>query len=166
MNIFFLDKCLYRCVDKYHYKHLIKIILEICQMMYSDFGGDPEHDMLFGKPYRRTHANHPMTRWVNATPHNYLVAGAIGLILCKRYTSEYKRQHACEARIRWLVKHRTMNMRGQVGSGYECKCSHKVCSVLRGCTPIPQCMPDVCKREDTFDAYVVYYDEVKIPKLG
>lgn len=139
-------------------------------MMYAEYTPTLQHDKEVGVAYKRTHSKHPMTRWVNASIYNYWTAGSIGLILCKRYTREYARVHACEKRIRWLMNNNLFKLRSRsydgIEQGYTAECNHHACALLRYCDTIPQCMPDHCKKPNAFDGYNTYYETVKVPMLS
>lgn len=152
MNIFILSLCVFRSADMYLWKHCIKIILEICQMMSSyltpsELQLSRDHGI---EPYKPTHARHPMTLWVNRSMNNYLWAGNMALALCQRYTDRYGKDHACEYRIRWLMNHVE---RPYVEGTLLSTCGHAACMYML--TPIPQCMPDEYKVDEDDTACVV-----------
>lgn len=138
MNIFFLHMNPRICAQMYVDKHVIKIILEVCQMLCAVWHiTDPDHEF-HNPPYKLAHKNHPCTIWARTSITNYNWLCQHGIELCKEYTYRYGKQHASEKYI-------------------------KVMSEL--IPPIPdigfttpaQAMPDIYKDDDPVDAYRQYY---------
>jgi hypothetical protein len=114
MNIFWLSKSLRRCARYYCNKHCIKIILEITQVLFCahhvisavsvDTGEYWAPILPSGaRPYRKTHANHPVSVWARARLGNYRMACRMGLELCREYTYRYGgKVHKCESLLRAL----------------------------------------------------------------
>lgn len=97
MNLFILDKdpilaARYNCD-----KHCIKIILESAQMMCNLY---PKNK----SPYRHTHINHPMTKWVGLTSANFKWCLAHAKALCAEYTKRYGKVHKTQAVIEWIER--------------------------------------------------------------
>lgn len=81
MNIFILDMDLRKNAQAYCDKHLVKIILEIAQLMctvVNEMGGI--------SPYKTTHKNHPCTRWLMENGANWELL----LSLAEELNKEYK----------------------------------------------------------------------------
>lgn len=94
MNIFFLHLDPQKCAEFYADKHVVKIIIEIAQMMSA------AHHLLpcgLAPPYRKTHANHPCAVWVRASAANYDWTLRLFRALCAEYTHRYGRTHKCES---------------------------------------------------------------------
>lgn len=116
MNIFWLDKNIAKMVSYYTDQHLIKIILEITQMLYTalwmNYGENLEYieanaPMIKSgtrRGYRPTHKGHPMTKWVAQSGANYRIACKVGLALCARKKKVYEDtdDHACKPHLLWL----------------------------------------------------------------
>lgn len=71
---------------------VVKIALEVAQILCTSL-----HHQGKSAPYKPSHAHHPITKWVIASPTNALWAHRHGLELCRIYTGWRHRQHACEA---------------------------------------------------------------------
>lgn len=155
MNISVLSTCIGECATEYMWRHCIKIILEITQMMCAYLTEEEVQCMLRDglTPYKPTHRKHPMTVWVNTSYDNYRWSGALALALCTRYRHAYGKTHACRAMLVWMVQH---IQRPRVDGTITPCCSHHVCSAFN-LTSIPQCMPDIYKDEDSVVAYQSYY---------
>jgi hypothetical protein len=84
------------------------MILETTQLLYTAHHQLQKNDnwaeKLPKKPYRATHVNHPVSRWVRQCPANYIFAANLGLSLCKEYTFRYFRIHSSQTHIEWLVQ--------------------------------------------------------------
>lgn len=159
MNIFFLSMTPYEIADMYCDQHVVKIILEICQMLYT------AHDQQFiikmapfnksgkARGYRPAHKNHPMTMWVGSSEENYIFAANLAIALASEYTARYAKTHSCEEHARWL--------RDNIPKHFELRVSPKAYyateDIPPGLTPIPECMPDEYKRSSITEAYQLYY---------
>ena len=80
MNIFFLDLEPKKCAEYHVDSHVVKIILEACQMMATAY---PKG----GAPYKHTHANHPMAVWVRSSLDNFIWTLDYCYALCSEYTA-------------------------------------------------------------------------------
>ena len=96
MNIFAVDsdpiiaaRCL---VDK----HVVKMILETAQILCSAFPAGYA-------PYRRTHYNHPCSKWVRDSARNFNWLIAHGIALNEEYVYRFnaKKDHASHKVILW-----------------------------------------------------------------
>lgn len=119
-------------------KHVVKMILETCQMLCAVWHiVDPEHK-IYEPPYKLAHKNHPCTIWVRTSLGNYKWLCQLGLELCKEYTYRYGKTHACEKYIITL--------------------SEQVPPIPDdGFTTPAQAMPDMYKDHDAVEAYRMYY---------
>jgi hypothetical protein len=114
MNIFFLSKSLKRCA-RYHFdKHVIKMILELTQLLSTAHWAlatkAKAHTHLErlrekGRVYKATHTNHPSAKWTRAHINNYTYVAKLGLALCREYQLRYgeHKEHKCESMIVWLL---------------------------------------------------------------
>ena len=115
MNIFYLDKSPVDCAKMHADKHVVKMILEYCQLLstahrvldgvqtvgFSESGrkknvyhiNDSRNDSL----YSATHINHPSAVWVRKSEKNYMHLVCILVHLCKEYTYRYGKIHKCES---------------------------------------------------------------------
>jgi hypothetical protein len=115
MNIFYLDKSAVECAKMHADKHVVKMILEYCQLLstahrvldgvqtvgLSESGrkktvyhiSDNRNDIL----YSATHINHPSAVWVRKSVKNYMHLVCILVHLCGEYTYRYGKIHKCES---------------------------------------------------------------------
>lgn len=104
MNIFFLHFDPETCAQMHVDKHVIKMILETCQLLCSAWHmADPEHK-LYTPCYKLTHKNHPSAIWTRESKSNYDWLCQLGLELCKEYTYRYGKTHTCQKYIISLSK--------------------------------------------------------------
>ena len=140
MNIFYLDRDPKIAAQMMCDKHVVKMILESAQMLstaHRVVDGDYRADR--GGFYKIAHKNHPSTIWVRASSENYRWLWKHFDALLKEYTHRYGKHHATE-RLRNILYMPPLN-------------------IVHGVplTDPPQCMPEVCKGEDTVLAYQNYY---------
>lgn len=135
MNIFYLDTDLTKCAEAYVDRHIVKIPLEIAQMLCTarNLAGQ-------STKYRSTHINHPMNIWVRQSRKNYVWTCELGLALCEEYSYRYNKVHACQAVIQ--------------------NCLENIPDFdLLDETTMPQCMPEECQVIDNpVEAYRRYYN--------
>lgn len=139
MNIFFLDWNARKCAKMHCNAHVIKMILETCQLLCS-----AHHitNSSFCPPYRLTHPNHPCAVWVRESIHNYKWLCELGCALCDEYYYRYGKRHKSEIPIRALK----FNTPPLPDNGFT----------------IPaQAMPDEYKCISPVDAYRAYYSKEK-----
>jgi len=149
MNIFFLSLNPSTCAQLYCDQHVIKILLEIVQMLYT------AHDPLmilecapFNKQgtrrgYRQAHKNHPMCRWVRSSRRAYTITCNIGIALALEYNRRFGKIHACSEHVQWL------SLREPV--------AYEPFSSSDSTLGVPECMPDEHKDPDLVKAYRSYY---------
>jgi hypothetical protein len=117
MNLFILYNDPVKSAQAHCDKHVIKMILETCQMLYTAHW-TAAHSVLLvktrakvetpsslatsPKPYKPAHINHPCTKWIRASLENYLYACNLGIALGEEYTYRWGKTHACEEHARWL----------------------------------------------------------------
>ena len=164
MNIFFLPKT---SAQYYFNRHCVKIILEICQLVYTAhwiLDGDNDTDEwivqhladLDLKPYKKTHFNHPTSKWVRQSVENYIYACTMGLELCYEYTRRYGKIHKSQVRLEWLLAHSPTQFVPIDIQGYLA-----TENIPDGCTPIPLAMPVEYHSRDAIDSYRHYYIHAK-----
>lgn len=112
MNIFFLSLIVQESALFHNDKHVVKMILELCQMLWSahyvlnNVEGIAKAEREGIKVYRNTHSNHPMTVWVRSSYINYLYTCFAAVALCYEYTYRYSKkkvkQHLSQVIIEWL----------------------------------------------------------------
>lgn len=84
MNIFWLDKDIKKCAEYHCDSHVVKMITELAQMMCAPF-----HLFNIEVPYKLTHKNHPCTKWVCNSIHNWLIARNIVIALNDEWKYRY-----------------------------------------------------------------------------
>jgi len=162
MNIFILDQDSVLCAQYHNDKHVVKMILESCQLLST------AHRMLDGNEYKgttqsgrtvrrwalpdareqqlyhATYIHHPCAIWCRLSSQNYLWLCSLTTALCHEYTYRYNKVHKCQSsgllEALLLTPHRIPNV---------------------GITPFAQAMPVDCKRLDAVDAYRTYYQQKK-----
>ena len=114
MNIFYLDNNVTKCAEYHMDRHVVKMILEYCQLMstahrildgleYEDYSPNGRRVKRFKLPetkdsviYSATHINHPSAVWARANKQNYLWLHKLTVALAREYTHRYGKVHACE----------------------------------------------------------------------
>lgn len=140
MNIFFLHANVRRCARWHCNKHVVKMLLESCQLLYTahwSFVSNEEAPDLTGAPvtttgqrgYKPTHRHHPCAKWVRASLAHYRWLAALAAELAREYRHRYgaTKTHACEAHVAWLASHPPAGLKDV------------------GWTPPPSAMPDEFK---------------------
>jgi hypothetical protein len=147
MNIFFLDWNPHQAA-KYHCdKHVVKMILECAQLLYS------AHWVLTPSrvpesAYKKTHINHPCSIWVRESIENYEWLCELAIALCSEYTYRYGKIHKTQKHIEWLIRN----------PPFDIPPVHK--------TPVRLAMPDEYKIEDPIESYRLFYRESKMKQRG
>lgn len=153
MNFFLFARRPERCARHYCDKHLVKIILEILQLLFSavsiaEFDGEqmPLDDVYLHKhnvvkTYRVTHRNHPCAICVRRSSRAFWYVCELGLALCAEYTLRFRKTHACERGIRALHE------RGLLRVSRDAFKPETVTALVpsrRGPVRVPLCMPEEC----------------------
>ena len=139
MNIFFLSWHPKIAAEYHCDKHVVKMIIETAQMLYSAHSHPPEN------AYKQTHKNHPCTIWARYSLFNYMWLCSLGIWLCKEYTFRYGKIHKTQSHIEWLFNNPPVFQR------------------TNGTYPA-QAMPIEYKRESPIKAYETYYKESKVKR--
>lgn len=158
MNIFVLDNDAATSARMMCDKHVVKMILESCQLLST------AHHVLDGeelyvnsgkrkyKTYicikknicKATMINHPCTIWVRETRANYIWLWRHAYALCKEYTRRYNKIHVMEQMLlNELHDPPTKITKGKI-------------------TPFAQAMPDQYKDANAVVAYRKYYINEKV----
>lgn len=92
MNIFILDNDIQTSVQYYIDKHIVKIPLEVAQLLCTArrLSGDER------PKYKSTHINHPWSLFTRFNRENYLYVCCYGMELCSEYEYRYGKKHACQ----------------------------------------------------------------------
>lgn len=101
MNIFILSKDIKKSVSYYVDKHVIKILLEVSQLLCS------VHHMN-GKqaPYKLTHKNHPIGIWARSSLSNYNYLCSLGMELSHEYTYRFGKIHKSQQVVEWCIENK------------------------------------------------------------
>ena len=83
-------------------KHVVKMILETAQMLYSVHWYKELELPL--DAYKKAHINHPCSIWARTSVDNYIWLCKLGLELSKEYTFRYEKIHKTQKHIEWLFK--------------------------------------------------------------
>ncbi len=148
MNIFLLSLCPQLAAQMHCDKHVVKMILETAQLLYSAHHVVGTQN-LPDDAYRMTHKNHPCSIWTRESVANYKWLAELGWWLCKEYQFRYgeSKVHKTERHIVWLRENPPAIPEGPQ-------------------TPFRQAMPDPFKCEDPVVAYQTYYRESKLKERG
>ena len=131
MNLFILSSNPTEAAEAHADKHVVKMILEACQMLYSAHWTAAFPELLENKSaiavsraqkllalppsllkaparnggeqgYRPVHLHHPCTKWIRASLENYMWACELALAIGQEFTFRYGKIHGCQAHAEWL----------------------------------------------------------------
>jgi hypothetical protein len=145
MNIFFLSLNPREAARLHCDKHVVKMILETAQLLYSaHWVLNPEG--LCENAYKLAHKNHPCSIWVRTSITNYLWLASLGWWLCKEYQHRYGIQkiHKTEEHIIWLLNNPPISI-----------------DYIEFTRPA-LAMPVEYKQEDPIESYKLFYIESKL----
>lgn len=133
MNLFILSANPVEAAQAHADTHVVKMILEACQMLYSAHWTTSYPQLLEVKSaigisraqkalelplsiadapfrkgssergYRPVHLHHPCTRWIRETIGNYNFACELALAIGEEYRFRYGKEHLCAEHARWLL---------------------------------------------------------------
>ena len=143
MNIFFLYKNPRKAAEAHCDKHVVKMIIETAQLLYSAHW--VTESLLPANAYKLAHKNHPSAIWTRESLTNYMWLCSLGWWLCKEYQFRYgeTKTHKSEEHIVWLLNN-----------------PPKLPFI--DMTPIRLAMPDEYKTADAIEAYRTFYIESKL----
>ena len=97
MNLFLLSVSPRRAVRLYGQRHVIKMVLEACQLMNNVYH---IHECSI-KPctYRPTHMRHPWSIWASRRKRNFIILGAFAIAMCVEFRRRRGKPHKCEQQI-------------------------------------------------------------------
>jgi hypothetical protein len=128
MNIFFLHPNPRKAARWHLDKHVVKMILESVQMLYTAHWVLCYPELLTCKSpvavsclqktlaappvfltaptsgYRPVHVHHPCTVWVRTTRGNYRWLALLALELCREFRFRYEHEHSCFIHAKWLYE--------------------------------------------------------------
>lgn len=147
MNLFVLSLCPQLAARLHCDKHVVKMILETAQLLYTAHHVTGTKELPEGA-YKKTHANHPCAVWVRESRANYLWAAELGVWLCKEYSYRYgDKTHKTTRHLVWLLAN-----------------VPDIPDIPQ--TPFRLAMPDEYKQKDPVQAYQAYYRENKMKTRG
>ena len=147
MNIFYLDRDPKIAAQMMCDKHVVKMILESAQMLstaHRVLDGDEYADK--NGLYKKAHVNHPSSIWVRCSYQQYKWLYDHMVALMEEYTHRYGKHHATE-RLKVPLSEYPQAIPDRNSHFYG----------LGDFSDPPQCMPELCKGEDTVLAYQNYY---------
>jgi hypothetical protein len=125
MNLFVLAVGVKAAAQAHGDKHVVKMLLEACQMLYTAHWTAVYPEIIGTKPkalatpqsmvsaplrsdggigYRPAHINHPCTKWIRASLGNYEWAAKLALALVDEYEFRWPgRIHSCKVHAEWLA---------------------------------------------------------------
>lgn len=143
MNIFVLHWKPRKCARWHVDKHVVKMILETCQLLYtahwmavypeleehksvmklsraqkalpvpSHMSKAPLCEASGEAGYRPCHIHHPCAVWTRASTGNYRWLAELGVELAREYRFRYQKIHSCEKHIVWLYNYLPPNLLDQ-----------------------------------------------------
>lgn len=164
MNIFWLHLDPATCAQMLCDKHVVKMILELCQMLWCahhQTNSEPmwvHHVPSHLKVFKATHVNHPMCIWVRKSVDNYLWAAHHAIEIGLEYTRRYNKVHKCQDSAMWLF---------QNPPACDSTSQYSTNTVLSQreypfqCTPPPLTIDKDCIRPSLVDSYRLFYIEKK-----
>jgi hypothetical protein len=149
VNIFFLDTDTKQCA-KYHCdKHVVKMILEYCQLLstaHRVLDGDELEPWMDETLYKVTHKNHPSSVWVRQNARNYQYVFDLLYSLSQEYRQRYGKGHKSWDNLKFALCMYPKNIPlDNIKEPLDL-------------SEAPQCMPDEYKDESTVQAYRNYYN--------
>lgn len=132
MNIFVLHFKQRKAARWHVDKHVVKMLLETCQLLYTahwvlmypqlmdcksaialskaqkqlevpEYMWSAPICETSGEPgYRPCHVWHPCAKWTRESSGNYLWLAELGLELAREFRFRFKKEHSCEKHIQWL----------------------------------------------------------------
>lgn len=155
MNLFLLHVCLKKCAQQHADKHVVKMILELAQLLSTAYWIlNPEQASRLCV-LKKTHVNHPVAVWTREHANNYDLVASLACELLKEYTYRYGKHHKLEPLIHKMQKYPPKNLdykeREDLGGHWNT-------------TPPKQCFGegnDHLKRKDPIKGYRNYYNTCK-----
>ena len=153
MNLFFLHIDAIICAKWHCDKHVVKMLLELVQMLYTahHFNELPLPEDAYKKI--KNH-NHPTVIWVRTNKFNYQFTCKLALCLAQEYTYRYNKVHSCEKHAMWLNENIPPVFKQ---TKYKSETILTYNEVMGELSPIPLSMPDKFKGTDPFKSYQAYY---------
>lgn len=175
MNLFFLSKNPKKAAEYHCNKHVVKMILELLQMLYTAHYINNKNDdwkKFFEEkgltPYKKCYQNHPITLWIAEDVNNYYYTLKMLIYLLREKKKRYPDNEAskCKPHALALLEEYKHNL-------YKPENSKKIDSekytfgfTTDKTTPMPIIVPDECKIKNENGEYdtVLSYREYYISK--
>jgi hypothetical protein len=159
MNLFFLDIDPKKCAIYHCDKHIVKMILEIVQMLYTAHIVLKSINLPINHYRKISNHIHPTAVWIRICKENYLYAAEIAISIAHEYTFRYGRVHSCESHAIWLKNNlpKFDNLQDYSQSKKKIIFATNDDFSSLGMTPIPLCMPEDCYLTDPIKSYRKYY---------
>jgi hypothetical protein len=93
MQVFLLDEDMQKTAEYYVNKHIVKIPLELTQVLCTALR---ENGYKGEEIYKSTHVKHPWCLFAKENPRNFLYLYNLGLVLFKEYSFRYEKKHSSE----------------------------------------------------------------------
>ncbi len=178
MNVFVLDTNPMRCAQYHCDKHVVKMLLEYTQLMWTylinKYGDKPiEEANSFGvQAYKPTHINHPCNVWLREDQHNYLWLYYLWLSLHEEYELRYDKTHATfkfyEVFTKYAEHYRNIWNINLPADETELEPNEAKLILdlttgefIKNMTPFKLAMPDEYKCGDAVESYRRYYRGAK-----
>lgn len=108
MNLFIVSNDITTNARWLDNRRLIKGILENCQMLSTGI------NLNGGKaPYKTTHINHPINRWVRETSANFQYVIDLTFAMTLEYRNRFGKTHACYFVLTQIVKQKNLIPKGK-----------------------------------------------------
>ena len=138
MNLFLLDLNAAVCAQYHCDKHVIKMLLELVQMLYTAHICTNSSNLPINAYRKISNHNHPTAKWVRENRSNYKFTCELAIQLALEYTHRYNKIHSCEKHAIWLNQCVPDLPSGELST-------------------IPLAMPDIYKTDDPVKSYRSYY---------
>ena len=112
-------------------KHVVKMILEACQMLSTACHLRSQRAEGIYKP---THINHPTCIWVRGCVENFKWTARHAVAIGKEYTRRYGKRHACQDMAEWFLHHPIVSGEEETYKGETMTAS---VDIPVGCSPVP-----------------------------
>jgi len=159
MNLFFLSVDPEECAQQHCDKHVVKMILELTQMLYTAHHVHKTPTEVLPIDCYRSISNikHPTALWVRTSKENYNYTCLVAYYLSKEYTHRYSRVHSCDKHIHWLINNIPVITIIKDIDYSSKKFSYSAGFDRYSLTKIPLAMPEVYYSHDTIKSYREYY---------
>ena len=138
MNVFVLDQDMQKSAEYTCDKHVVKMITEHVQLLCTTYY---YCNMDQYSPYKLSHYNHPIAKWLRSSLSNWIWLRDYTLVLYDEYKFRYNKLHK---------------------AGEACKSLIIPNIEDNGFTRMPCSMPDIYKEESIIQSYRNYYNGEKV----